>query len=107
MGSNPIPRAFLVDLFENGNIKKSTRCYGRNTGGLSHNQANNINNQTPEKRDKSEREILALINRKTDSITKSCSKSYINTILKNLATNSQENAEKNVKISSLKRQNVI
>ena len=74
---------------------------------MSHNQAKNINNQTPGKRDKSGREILELINRKTDSITKSCSKPYFNTILKNLATYSQENAEKNVKISLLKRQNVI
>ncbi len=61
---------------------------------MSHNQANsNINNQTQGERDKSEIEILAPINRKIDSITKSCSKPYFNTILKKLAVANYENAD--------------
>ena len=93
MGSNPIPRAILGDLYENGYIKKNTICYGRNKG-LSHYQANNnINNQTQGDRDKPEEDILAPINRKIDSITKSCSKPYFNTILKKLAVANYENAD--------------
>ncbi|MDP9016552.1 MAG: hypothetical protein M3M87_07355 [Thermoproteota archaeon] len=56
MGSNPIPRAILGDLYENGYIKKDTICYGRNTG-LSHNQTNNnINNQTQGERETNQKE---------------------------------------------------
>jgi hypothetical protein len=84
MGSNPIPRAILGDLYENGYIKKNTRCHVKNTG-LSHNQVNSINNQTPGEKETNQKDLRAPINIKTDPITKSCSKPYFNTILKKLA----------------------
>ncbi len=95
MGSNPIPRAILVDLYKSVYKHKIDRGL-RSNRGLSHNQAissnNNNNNKTQGKREQEERQ-QELISRKIDSITKSCSKPYFNTILKKLAVANYENAD--------------
>lgn len=70
-GSNPTPRAYLGDLYNNIKSKKSKDSL-RNKG-LSEGQEYN--------QDQSQTEPGPLI-RRSDSITKSCTKAYFNKILK-------------------------
>ena len=84
MGSNPIPRAILGDLYENGYIKKNTRCHGKNTQNCRIIKPTASTTKLQE-RETNQKNLLAPINIKIDSITKSCSKPYFNTILKKLA----------------------
>ncbi len=64
----------------------------RSNRGLSHNQVSHNNNQTQGKREQEERQ-QELISRKIDSITKTCSKPYFNSILKKLVVANYENAD--------------
>ena len=90
MGSNPIPRAILRDLYKSVYKHKTDRGLRRNKE-LSHNHVSS-SNQTQVKREQEEGQ-QEIISRKINSITKSCSKPYFNTILKKLAVANYENAD--------------
>jgi hypothetical protein len=85
VGSNPTPRAILVDLSEINKIKRCKNTVRKTR--LSFKQEKHIAEQQNNK--KTEYDLLL---RKVNSITKSCTKLYFNQILHKLAQENPENA---------------
>jgi integrase len=82
VGSNPTPRAYLGDLYDN--LKSHRKANYNETTNLAHECILDDKEQEQEKK--------AIISKKIDSITQSCSKPYFNKILINLYKQSVENA---------------
>ncbi|WP_458742867.1 hypothetical protein [Candidatus Nitrosocosmicus sp. T] len=83
MGSNPTPRAYLGDLYDN--LKCDRKATNDRTTNLAH--ANNPNFDDGQQQD-----INSSITKRIDLLTKSCTKQYFNKILKNLAIANISNA---------------
>ncbi len=81
VGSNPTPRAYLGDLYDN--IKSKRRKVSFRTKNLT--QPENVECNEVEENNN-------ITNKKIISTTKSCSKPYFKSILCNLATENEENA---------------
>jgi hypothetical protein len=79
VGSNPTPRAYLGDLYDN-NKNVNSRGSFRKTG-LSNTKGNSKDRSKGDK----EKENDPIAYRKINSITKTCTKQYFNKILKTLA----------------------
>jgi hypothetical protein len=82
VGSNPTPRAYLVDLYNN--IKSNKKEVSLRKSKLSFKQ---------EHQEYQNESNYNALERKIDYITKSCSKTYFNKILKNIAEENEENAD--------------
>ena len=87
MYSNPPPRAFLGDLYDINKSEKSK--VSLRSKELAEKQDSNDLLQGNKKTIKTEYELLII---KIDSITQTCTKTYFNSILKNLAKVNPENA---------------
>ena len=80
VGSNPTPRAYLGNLYDNLKSHRKSNYY--RTTDLAQVSISDVK----------EKEKITIITKKIDSITKSCSKPYFNKILINLSKQSVDNA---------------